>query len=86
MSFIFDFFLPYKYWVVMENYNRELMVIRRRTAPKFDNRYRNLGVTFMDGPFTSQEDAARALNFWNLQYTTTPPPVKRRETRNRDEY
>lgn len=63
-----NYFFPYKYWLV-KDFVYGVVVKRARLNP--------IGCSddLLDGPFTEQEDAVRALHFWSLQYSKTNKQV-----------
>lgn len=52
----------YKYWVVWDYILHKSYVKRARSTFFFD-----FSTILLDGPFDSQEDAARSLHFWKHQ-------------------
>jgi hypothetical protein len=58
-----------KFWVVFHNGMQKMVVIKQRLAPWTEKTYTTMGVVLLDGPFDSDEDAARSLGFWQRQYS-----------------
>ena len=57
-----------RFWVVYDNLRREHVVIRKRFRPRSEYVYTSWGCMLIDGPFDTNEDAARSLAFWVRQY------------------
>jgi hypothetical protein len=61
--FLFLFTPRYRYWLVEYTMTGQRRILRAKLNP-ISKSYTIL----LDGPFTTQEDAARALAFWRCQY------------------
>lgn len=69
-----NWLFPIRFWVIRHNGLKRIVVVRQRFKPPVEE-YTTIGMICLDGPFSTQEDAARSLAFWRQQYRRDEPAV-----------